>query len=143
MKKYFFNIRHIGSVLAIAGLMIGTSNSSFARKQKEAIKVSVITQPKVEFVETTENTQVFRVSFDASESVKFDLTITDDRDQVLYDGVFEAASFSKTVKLVNEGFDYTPSKFYFTIRELATGNKHVFGVANDTVFLKDVVITKL
>jgi hypothetical protein len=143
MKQYFFNIRHICSVLAIAGLMISTSSTSFARKQKEAIKVSIINEPKVEFVEATDNTQAFKVSFDANENVKIVLTITDDRDQVLYDGAFEATSFSKTVKLVNEGYDYTPSKFYFTIRELATGNKHVFSVANDTVFLKDVVITKL
>jgi hypothetical protein len=143
MKKHFFKIRHIASVLAFAAFMIGSSNTSFARNQKEVIKASVITEPKLAFVETVANTQVFKVSFDANQPVKFALTITDDRDQILFDDVFEASNFSKLVKLVNEGSDNVPSTIYFTLRELATGSKHVFGVVNETVFLKDVVITKL
>jgi len=142
MKQTFFKLRNIFYVLAFSGAMMSIATPTYAKKQKENVKSILMTTPSVQYISSDGDGQTFRISLEAEKPVKFDVYITDENGAVLYEDEFETASFSKYIKLVNEGFAF-PSDFYFTIREKTTGIKHVFDVNNHTSVVQDVVITKL
>jgi hypothetical protein len=142
MKKQLFNIRRIFIGLALSGMMVAISSTSFASGKKEAVKPTVNIQPAIEYIGENGAETLLHVSFETEAAVKFELVVTDAGGDVLYSNEFETAKFSKYLKLVNEG-NGDATAVSVSIRTLPNGTVHSFGVSSEEKTVKSVSVTKI
>lgn len=139
MKYNLFVIRKVMVGLMLAAVMIAAPAS--AKTAKKAVTPTINIQPSVEFVGGDDASTLLHVTFDSETAVKFELTVTDANGEVIYSQDFEAAKFSKYVKLVQEGD--SAGALFVTVRTLPNGTKHTFSVANEDKVINEISVVKL
>ena len=125
MKKNLFVIRKMIIGFTLVAAFIITSTPAFSKSNTPAAATSSITQPSVKYIGADNNGTFFQVKFDNEVPVKFELTVSDDNGNVLYNEDFLAASFSQYIKLLGESS--TNIKLNFCILT-ADGTKYEFSV---------------
>ena len=141
MKQHFFKLRTASFILALSGLMITLSVPSFANNKKIEIVSSSTAQPTVTYIGSDDKGSSFLVKLDAASPVNFEVSIKDKSGAVLFSNVFEAASFSKTFKVLNE--DGSPLQLAFTIKTLPDGKLHTYTVSTEEKSVTEVAINKV
>lgn len=140
MKQNFFKLRTASIILALSGLMITLSVPSFAGNKNIEILSGASIQPSVKFIGTDNNSASFLVQLDAATPVKFELTIKDKTGVSLFSQVFEAATFSKTFKMLTDGD--ANLQLTFTVKTLPDGKLNSFAVSTEEKTVTEVVVTK-
>ncbi|BAV05652.1 hypothetical protein [Filimonas lacunae] len=129
------------AVIALLVSLVAVPNSSKANtnKEKETTTVSE-KQVTIQYTGYNENSVVFRVSFDNPTAQKFSLIIKNEAGDILYQGQYNEANFTKAVHLLKEADEMNPT---FVIR---VGNQRIersFKVNSTSSSSEDVVVTKL
>jgi hypothetical protein len=140
MKQTFFKLRTASIILALSGLMITLSVPSFAGNKNIEILSGASVQPSVKFLGTDNNSASFLVQLDAAAPVKFELNIKDKAGVSLFSQVFEAATFSKTFKMLTDGD--ANLQLTFTVKTLPDGKLNSFAVSTQEKTVTEVVVTK-
>jgi hypothetical protein len=138
MKK--LNIMKAFSVIAIAATMCAFSAPAFANKKQEVANTPAAIEPDVAFIGNDANSSTFLVSFNSGGKVKFELTVRDVNDDVLYRNNLETEKSSAYFKLLNQ--DDGNDKFTLTIRVLPEGKVHTFEVNSNVKMVKNVIVVK-
>lgn len=140
MKKHFFKLRNITAILTLTGFMLTTANTSFANKNVLEILSSEPVQSSVKYISSDENSSAYQVKFDAAAPVKFQLVIKDKVGMVLFSQLFEAASFSKTFKVMED--ERNNSGLTFSITTLPDGKVSNFKVSSEEKTVTEVTVNK-
>ena len=138
MKKNLIIVRTI-----LVGLFFSTvlsiSTASAATKATKVISKSAIEiKPSLECLDIDETSALLHVTFDNAPSEQFELSVADASGEMVFSQDFEGISFSKYIRLVNEGGD-TNEPVVVTIR-LANGTAHSFTVTPHNGTVKEVNI---
>lgn len=140
MKKNLFVIRKMMVGLMFAAVVIAAPAS--AKSTKKAVTPAINIQPSVEFIGADNTGTLLHVNFDADSTVKFELTVNDANGELIYSQSFEAAKFSKYIKLVKEDSEASGA-LQVSIRTLPNGTKHSFSVVNEDKIINEVSVTKI
>lgn len=143
MKKQSLNIRRIFIGLVLSGMMVAISPATFAGTKKQPVTPAVAIQPAIEYVGTeSSSATLLHVSFENEAAVKFELTVTDAAGEILFTKEYEAAKFSKYIKLINEG-EEDATTLTVAIRTLPNGVAHNFNVTSSDKTVTEVSVNKL
>ena len=94
----------------------------------------------VKYLGTEDGGVWFSINYANPTGEKFTLVVKNDADEILYEGVFNEAQFSKKVKLLLDEQDALPT---FVIRTASREFAQTFQVNSDTRMVEHVVVTKL
>lgn len=134
MKRNYF------SAIVVLVVMVFTAFASKAATLSEK-DAAVVTEKQVSVLYTgiSENSVVFRVTFENPTAQKFNLIIKNDAGDILYNGQFSDTHFSKAIHLLKDQSEMNP---VFIIR---SGNQKVeqaFKVNVNASLEDEVVVTK-
>ncbi|BAV04483.1 hypothetical protein SAMN05421788_110218 [Filimonas lacunae] len=107
-------------------------------KEKEETTISE-KQVTVQYAGNEDNGVVFRVAFDNPTAQKFTLIIKNDAGDVLYNGQFNDAHFSKAIHLLKDDSEMNP---VFVIRSGNQKIENAFKVSINADLADGVVVTK-
>jgi hypothetical protein len=128
------------TVVAFAAAMCAFTAPAFANKKQDAVNAPVAIVPDVAYVGNDANSSTFLVSFNSGGKVKFELTVRDVNDDVLYRNILETEKSSAYFKLLNQ--DNGNESFEFLIRVLPEGKVHTFEVNSKVRTVKNVIVVK-
>lgn len=139
MKK--LNLMKAATVTAFAtGLFAFSAAPVFAGKKQDVINAPAAIVPDVAFVGNDAYSSNFLVSFNGGGKVKFELTVRDVNDDVLYRNYLETEKSATYFKLLNE--DYANGKYKLSIRVLPGEKVHTFEVSSNVKMVKNVIVEK-
>jgi hypothetical protein len=143
-KKYYsmkkLKIMKAITVVAFAASMCAFSAPAFANKKQEVVNTPAGIVPDVAFVGNDANSSTFLVSFNYGGKVKFELTIRDVNDDVLYRSFLETEKSSTYFKLLNQ--ENGNENYKFSIRVLPEEKVHTFEVNSNVRMVKNVIVVK-
>jgi hypothetical protein len=128
------------TIIAFAALVLLANTSSFANKSNIEILSSASIQPSVKYVGSDENGSSFQVKVDAPSAVTFEVMIKDKAGMILFSKVFEAASFSKTFRVMEE--DENSRELTFSITTLPDGKANNFKVSTEEKAITEISVVK-
>jgi hypothetical protein len=126
--------------VALATLVLLANTSAFANKSNIEILSSASIQPSVKYVGSDENGSAYQVKVDAPTVVPFEVTIKDKAGMILFTKVFEAASFSKTFKVLED--DDNSKELTFSITSLPDGKANNFKVSTEEKAITEISVVK-
>jgi hypothetical protein len=128
------------TIIAFAALVLLSNSSAFANKANIEILSTASIQPSVKYVGSDENGSAFLVKVDAPTAVTFEVTIKDKAGMLLFTKVFEAASFSKTFKVLED--DDNSKELTFSITTLPDGKSNNFKVSTEEKAITEISVVK-
>lgn len=142
MKKFLISTSKYASALLLTGILLGSSPAAQA-KNAEAQKVDSTykVNPSLRFIESTENSSLLFLSFEAPGPVSFNLEITDEFGEVLYLKSFETAVLKKFLKFVMEP-GAEDRNIYVTLKAGASGETHRFEVSSRVTTIPTIEIAR-
>lgn len=129
------------AVIAVL-VSLATVNASKANNTNKEKEVTVVSekQVSVEYTGYNDNSVVFRVAFENPTAQKFSLIIKNEAGEVLYQGAFTDAHFSKAVHLLKDESEMNPT---FIVRVGSQKIERSFKVNTNSSVEDEVVVTKL
>jgi hypothetical protein len=125
--------------VALAALVLLANTSAFSNKANIEILSSATIQPSVKYVGSDDNGSSFLVKVDAPTAVTFEVSIKDKTGMILFTKVFEAASFSKTFKVLE---DDNSKELTFSITTLPDGKANNFKVSTEEKAITEISVVK-
>ena len=125
--------------VALAALVLIANTSTFANNANIEILSTTSIQPSVKYVGSDENGSSFVVKVDAPSPVTFEVTIKDKAGVLLFTKTFEAASFSKTFKVLE---NENSKELTFSITTLPDGKANNFKVSTEEKAITEVSVVK-
>jgi hypothetical protein len=123
-------------VVMVSALFTVKANAAASTKDETAVLEK---QVSVQYSGSEENSVVFRVAFENPNAQKFTLIIKNEAGDVLYNGQFNDAHFSKAVHLLKDQSEMNP---VFIIRSGSQKVEQSFKVTVNADVESDVVVTK-
>jgi hypothetical protein len=125
--------------VALAALVLLANTSAFSNKANIEILSSATIQPSVKYVGSDDNGSSFLVKVDAPTAVTFEVSIKDKAGMILFTKVFEAVSFSKTFKVLE---DDNSKELTFSITTLPDGKANNFKVSTEEKAITEISVVK-
>jgi hypothetical protein len=138
MKK--LNIMKAITVIAFAATLCAFSAPAFANKKQDVLSTPAAIVPDVALVGNDANSSTFLVSFNSGGKVKFELTVRDVNDDVLYRNFLETEKSTTYFKLLNQ--EEGNGNYKVSIRVLPEEKVHTFEVSSNVRMVKNVVVVK-
>jgi hypothetical protein len=133
--------RKATTAIALSGLLLAVNAPVFANKKDRPASVQAsAAEPTVTYISNDANSSTFLVNYNPGTKSKFELNVYDVNGDAIYRQIFEADSFSKYVKLVNNADENAAWSFSFRI--VATGKIHNFDVSSNVKLVRNVVVVK-
>jgi hypothetical protein len=126
--------------VALASIVLLANTSAFANKSNIEILSPASIQPSVKYVGSDENGSAYQVKVDAPTAVAFEVMIKDKTGMILFTKVFEAASFSKTFKVLED--DDNSRELTFSITSLPDGKANNFKVSTEEKAITEISVVK-
>lgn len=126
--------------VALASIVLLANTSAFANKSNIEILSPASIQPSVKYVGSDENGSAYQVKVDAPTAVAFEVMIKDKTGMILFTKVFEAASFSKTFKVLED--DDNSKELTFSITSLPDGKANNFKVSTEEKAITEISVVK-
>ena len=141
MKKQIANLSQAVKIKAVLFLFLFLSVSSmpsWAFKQDSSRSNSPAI---VKYIGSVEDQVLFQLSYDNKEGAVFYIMVKDDQGNILYNGKFNDAKFSKQFRFYKS--DLSNSGVSFILTSQNEKQNQVFHISTTSRVIEDVVVTKL
>lgn len=128
------------TIITFASLVLLASSPVFAKKSNIEILSTASIQPSVKYIGSDDNGSAYEVKVEAPAAISFEVKIKDRSGSILFSKVFEAASFSKTFKVMEDGEN--SKELTFSITTLPDGKANNFKVSTEEKAVTEVSIVK-